>query len=331
MSMYVAIQPENILRHLTVLNCGDGFLDRFLLLSCRPKMVFASVMAEKEKELQEGHLKDFVGIFRSVYKLGKTCEKCYVLSEGAQDFYDDMFDSYVEYVNKKYASDSESSSEENCDGIYPSGKDTIQVIRLSCVLHILEGVFRSHLDEISDVELDTEISRETMVRAHCLFNVLKQHKCIFMHSVDGAMSEMIKLRKVKSLQERVCAGVMRLEGPACLLRDLNKRLKGVLAGELKQELINLANEGFGAFEEVTRKKLVSFIFFKPSPASLALNDKYLKLGGFSVDVYTAKFNNVSKLSDFLRARVLKKHPHRESMDNILTPDSDSDDEFHDVE
>ena len=105
-----------------------------------------------------------------------------------------------------------------------------------------------------------EIDRETIVRTHCLFNVLKQHKSIFMQSVEAALSEIVKLEKVKSLQEGVCAGVMRLEGPACLFRDLNKRGKGVLAGELKQELITLANDGFGTFEEVTRKKLLSFIF-----------------------------------------------------------------------
>ena len=123
---------------------------------------------------------------------------------------------------------------------------------------------------------------------------------------------------------------MRFEGPACL-RDLNKRLKGVLTGKIKQELIKLSEEGFGNFEEVTRKKCQSFVFFKPYPASLALNDKYLKVGGFGIDIYTAKFKDISKITDFIRSRVLKKHFHRESLGHLFSQDSDdslSDDEFH---
>ena len=57
--MYVAIQPENLLRHMTV--------------------------------LKEGHLKDFVSIFRTIYRLGKGSEKCYTLSECDQELYDQIF------------------------------------------------------------------------------------------------------------------------------------------------------------------------------------------------------------------------------------------------
>ena len=71
---------------------------------------------------------------------------------------------------------------------------------------------------------------------------------------------MMKLKKVKGLQESVCGALMRLEGPGCLIRDVNKRLKGVLTGELRQELIKLSNEGFGGYEEVCRKNGKTFIF-----------------------------------------------------------------------
>ena len=333
MSMYVAIQPENILRHLCALNAGDGFLDRFLLWSCRPKMVFTNTMLQKEKQLQEGNLKDFVPIFRTIYKMGKNCEKCYILSDEAQTFYDEMFDSYVDYMNKKYESESESDAEDFDEGLAPLGKDTIHVIRLACVLHILQGVFSSHFDEIRDFDVGIEINKQTIVSAHCLSNVLKQQKSIFLQSVEGALSEMVRLKKVKGLQERECAALIRFEGPACLLRDLSKRLKGFFAGDLKQELIKLSVEGFGNFEEVTRKKSQSFVFFKPYPGSLTTNDKYLQLGGFGIDVYTAKFNDISKITDFIRSRVLRKHPHRESLGHLLSQDSDdsmSDDEFHDA-
>ena len=201
-----------------------------------------------------------------------------------------------------------------------------------CFAHFTR-CFKSHLDDVSDFDVGLEISQETIVRAHCLFNVLKQHKSIFLQSVQGALSEMVRLKKVKGLQERVCAALIRFEGPACLLRDRNKRLKGVLAGELRQELMKLSVEGFGTFEEVTRKKSQSFVFFKPYPGTLTTNNKYLQLGGFGIDVYTAKFNDVSKISDFIRSRVLKEHPHRESFRQLLSQDSDdsmSQDEFHDA-
>ena len=57
-----------------------------------------------------------------------------VLSEGAQCFCD-MFNSYVEYVNKKYASESESDGEDNCDGICP-GKDSVMDLGLLYYLFI---------------------------------------------------------------------------------------------------------------------------------------------------------------------------------------------------
>ena len=330
LSMYVSIQPENLLRHMAVLQTGDGFLDRFLLLSCHPRMVFTNVMMEMEQKLQEGHLKDFVNIFRTIYKLGKGNEKCYTLSESAQELYDQIFYSYVEFMNRKYGSYEESDCDDIGDEFCPSGKDTIHVIRLACVLHILQGVFKSHLDEVSDFDPGLEIQKESVVQAHCLFNILKQHKAIFIKSVEGGPSEMIKLKKVRSLQERVCGALMRLEGPGCLITDLNKRLKGVLTGELRQELIKLTSEGFGAYEEVCRRNGKTFIFYKPSPESLQGNDKYLKMAGFSLEVYMAKFNDVSKLSDFLKGKILKGHPHKEVLGNILSQDSDSEEEFHDA-
>ena len=172
----------------------DSWTDFYCGLVDPKWWVFAN-MLEKEKQFKEGKVKDFVVIFRTIYKMGKNCEKCYTLSEDAQKFYDEMFDSYVEYMNRKYESDTESDSEDTAEGVAPSGKDTIHVIRLACVIHILQGVFRPHVDEVSDV--DIEIEKQTIERAHCLFNVLKQHKSIFHQSVEGALSEMVKLKKVK--------------------------------------------------------------------------------------------------------------------------------------
>ena len=79
-----------------------------------------------------------------------------MLSEEAPTFYDEMFDSYVNYMNRKYASESESDAEDIVEGVEPSRKNAIHVIRLACVLHILQGVFRSHLD-ISDFDVAIEI------------------------------------------------------------------------------------------------------------------------------------------------------------------------------
>ena len=44
----------------------------------------------------------------------------------------------------------------------------------------------------------------------------------------------------------------------------------------------------------------------------------------------AKFNDISKISDFLKGKILRGHPHKELLGNILTQDSDSEEEFHDV-
>ena len=187
LSMYVSIQPENLLRHMTVLKSGVGFLDRFLLLSCRPRMVFTSVMMEMEQKLQEGHLKDFVSILKTIYKLGKGSEKCYILSEAAQELYDQIFDLYVEFMNRKYGSDEESDCDEIGEEFCPSGKDTIHVIRLACVLHILQGVFKSQLDQVSDFDPGFEIQKASVVQAHCLFNILKQHKAIFCNPLKVAL------------------------------------------------------------------------------------------------------------------------------------------------
>ena len=102
--------------------------------------------------------------------------------------------------------------------------------------------------------------------------------------------------------------VIRFEGPACLLRDLNRRLNGGFGRtETRVDPIEL-KRFLQVFEEVTRKKCQLFIFFKPCPGCLALNDKYLQLGGFGIDVYTAKFNDVTKISDFIRTNALKNIP-----------------------
>ena len=125
-------------------------------------------------------------------------------------------------MNQKYGSDEESDCDEIDEELCPSAKDTTHVIRVSCVLHILQGVFKSHLDQISDFDSGLEIQKESIVQAHCLFNILKQHKAIFLQSVECGPSEMMKLKKVKTLQERVCGALKRIEGPGCFIRDLNK-------------------------------------------------------------------------------------------------------------
>lgn len=93
------------------------------------------------------------------------------------------------------------------------------------------------------------------------------------------------------------------------------------------ELLHLDKNGFGKLlNKSVNVRAKREMFCKPHPDTLSPDNSTLKLVGMTLDAYTAKFNNVSKLEEGDSQMIMDLHPHQELMQTILTQNSSSDDD-----
>ena len=60
-----------------------------------------------------------------------------------------------------------------------SSKDTVHILRLSAVLHILTHYWRCSIEGVDITTVSSEICAVTVRRAHVLYNMIMQQKSIF--------------------------------------------------------------------------------------------------------------------------------------------------------
>ena len=94
------------------------------------------------------------------------------------------------------------------------------------------------------------------------------------------------------------------------------------------QLMDLSLEGFGKFyqrgeKDEDGKRVSQTIYFKPSPLEVAEDDPILKKGGVTWQQYSARFNDVSRMTATEERLCKLQHPHRHHLGVLLTQDSDS--------
>ena len=106
LSMCILIQPQPLLTELMSMQGADGFLDRFLFMVTRPCMHKTNVVAEAYANLRENRIWDFVPVFDNIRLEHATAGKTYVLTGEAEEEYAALIDSFAEYLNSRYDSNS---------------------------------------------------------------------------------------------------------------------------------------------------------------------------------------------------------------------------------
>ncbi|XP_045161986.2 uncharacterized protein LOC123526803 [Mercenaria mercenaria] len=265
MSACVFIQPEPLLKELVNLKGNDGLMDRFLLISAKPVFHKCQIVRENYVVLKESKMMDFVQVMENIY-VAHTAGIRYTLSEKAQDSYEEMVDAYADYVRDKYNSDEEEKenslitcSPENegmdCQGIVTS-KDTLHILRLSALLHILHQYINPVLGgEV--MEIQHVIPRKRLLQAKTLYNSIVQHKALFLQAVSQENGKKVHIKSTMTFRERVVNAVCKSRGPAVSTRALQRQMKGALSDSVKVELEELQRTGFGVLKKVRCSVLFS--------------------------------------------------------------------------
>ena len=76
-----------------------------------------------------------------------------------------------------------------------------------------------------EVEFSSEISLGDIKKAEILFNISRQQKGLMVDSVSHLnVAQRAKLLKVKSFLERIARSILRMPGPCCRDRDIERRM-----------------------------------------------------------------------------------------------------------
>ncbi|VDI47864.1 Hypothetical predicted protein [Mytilus galloprovincialis] len=103
----------------------------------------------------------------------------YSLSASAQEEYDKMTDSFAEFLDEKYK-ENDKNNEDDKENIPPteidfcmtSSKDTIHVLRLAALLHILSKYILSQRKEEENDSNETTIDLNIFNSARRLYSIL---------------------------------------------------------------------------------------------------------------------------------------------------------------
>ena len=87
------------------------------------------------------------------------------------------------------------------------------------------------------------------------------------------------------------------------------------------ELNRLRSKDFGDELKPRRGEIRKNYYIKPHPSSLAEDDPLLAALPISLDFYTAKFNDFSKMNASDKRVALKYHPAAELLQDVLSQDS----------
>ena len=102
MSMCLYIQPDPFLHELSHMGCNDGFFDRFLIQVSRPKL-FKNVIIRQYTDKLSGYPDDAITVsVEEVVRQHHDTSITYKLSPEAMQYFDDLCESHVDFVNRKY-------------------------------------------------------------------------------------------------------------------------------------------------------------------------------------------------------------------------------------
>ena len=206
---------------------------------------------------------------------------------------------------------------------YTTSKDSLHLLKLSGVLHVLTSALDCLLQE-KPVIIPETVSKETLKSAQNLYHCLSQMHYIFTNAVTSLHNVILTpVKSVELLEKRIIKAVERSKGPCTSLRALNHSLKGLNSETLRMELLNLERCSFGKLHEGSRKKTY---FMKPHPDTLSENDSVIKRNSINLDQYSINFNDDSKLTQSDKDMCANHHPHYELIMNSFANEATDSDE-----
>ncbi|XP_045199542.1 uncharacterized protein LOC123553890 [Mercenaria mercenaria] len=106
-----------------------------------------------------------------------------------------------------------------------TSKDTLHILRLSAILHILHQFVNPVLGgEV--IETQHVIPRKRLLQAKSLFNSIVQHTALFLQAVSAGKGKKVQIKSTMTFRERVVKAVCKSRGPAISTRVLQRQLKG---------------------------------------------------------------------------------------------------------
>ena len=328
LSIWLGIQPAPLLHDLQYFLEDNGFIDRFLFVSCKPFFTEPDVNDQFHILLQQEKIQHFLEVMQFIEECHKDGVQ-YRLSTEANDEFKTICSEFFNYQASKYCSDSDSTDSEIDSSQVSSvssrcSKEPFHILKLACLLHVLFTVSIGFIDGIEKVP-SKEISLSTLKGAVSFYRTSTKHRYHFLESVSNlSKTTNVKLKSVTPIQHLVLKAIVKTKGPACPVRDIGKHMRGLNANEIKHELKLLQTEGFGI---LYNNKIT--VFLKPHPSTF--NDKskpfcHIVFGTMNHNYYNANFMQMNTLSDRVIDICQQHHPHAELMMNLLLQVTDSDDD-----
>ena len=104
-SMIIFVQPAPLLAEMLPMSSEDGFFDRVLTFVSKPKLSKARESREAVQKLKQSGGTDVLKkVLVEVFGAHRTGSHMYKLSEGAQNYYDEISDEHVAEFNEMYDS-----------------------------------------------------------------------------------------------------------------------------------------------------------------------------------------------------------------------------------
>ncbi|XP_028418679.1 uncharacterized protein LOC114544164 [Dendronephthya gigantea] len=177
-------QPEPFLQLFKPLaKTKDGFLDRILICSIKPRLLLEEEVEQWCEKLEEYTTQEFSGVYKTIFdKHENGVEYCY--SPEAKEKYTEYANNLSKNMNAQW--DEESICTENFS------KDKKNFIRISCVLHVLLSVLSHFIDNEKDGEecdIEKEIPRNILSIAEAVMEYFGDQRKAFMTLIKPVSKE----------------------------------------------------------------------------------------------------------------------------------------------
>ncbi|XP_074655733.1 uncharacterized protein LOC141909242 [Tubulanus polymorphus] len=269
MSMNVMVQAEPLLMELVQLCRGDGFIDRFTFCVCKPELHQPEENVRAHREVMNSPLKNgFKSILQSVYEVHLNNKVTYTLSDESENLFNEIRKEYIDYLQRRYHENIEENQEQNGDIYVASSKDATHIFRLAALLHIfVEAMMHTIRRSDNRFTISEIIPMQQMQAAKTLFRTMQHQKAIFLEAVEHHNAvDSIHAPRVSSFPQKISKALLSSQGPVTSVRNIHRVVKSCLAEQVKGELLQLTERGFGRIYILGR----SVFFMKPHPDTVQL-------------------------------------------------------------
>ena len=106
MSMAVFIQPQPLLEELGSMSFNDGFMDRILFFTVKPKLYESTTRVQNQQGFNEYPDNVMANTFMRIVKHHQDSDNLYLFSKEAETYFNELSDNFTDFYKSKYDSDS---------------------------------------------------------------------------------------------------------------------------------------------------------------------------------------------------------------------------------